>query len=335
MKSWQQKFLSYFILASLFITSLTSFGIYVKLRQAEIAPAFALLEQTADFKTEELEQWFDDLKLTIIKDLNNQSMLDNANTILSTRIEWKPEYKEADKYLRNYLKQRSIKRLSTSILTNNGIVVFSTDTKRKGEYQPLQNTATYFKLEEIDNINLNFYQSSTSSEPKISLATPLSNKEKKRTGVLEIDLNLKDLDQIIRKHKMLPGKESEKLLTSQESYLVGRLSLIVNAFISKQPSLSNSGDQKNSPSGIRAIDSRGINRALQSKTGRDMYLNYNQIPVLGVYRWIPKYRFALLVEVPQAEVFIKAKKYSSQTFIGGLLTTLLTSIILLLYFKLG
>jgi hypothetical protein len=66
------------------------------------------------------------------------------------------------------------------------------------------------------------------------------------------------------------------------------------------------------------------------ENGQGMYLNYAQIPVLGVYRWLPTYRFALLVEVQQAKVFNLARLRAGQLFVGGLLFTLVASFGLLL-----
>lgn len=323
-QTWQLKFFAYFLLAALLFISLCSFGVYIKLRQTEIAPTFQILGQIADVKTIQLNEWFTSLKSDIVADLSNQNILDSANAVIKNRIKIKPEYQQAYSYLKKYFSQPNQQRQNVSILSNSGIVIFSTDSKREGQYQPLQNTTTYFTLDEIDNITPNFYQSSITKEPTITFGIPLVNHNQNRMGVLAIDLNLADLDQIIRQPIALPQEFLQSADNTMESYLVGKISVIANAFIANShPDSVNS--PKNTLDLIKSIDSRGISIALQSESGNDMYLNYNRIPVLGVYRWIPQYRFGLIVEIAQSEVFVKAQNYASRIFIGGLATTLIIS----------
>ncbi|AIE73636.1 MULTISPECIES: cache domain-containing protein [unclassified Synechocystis] len=329
MQRWRRRFLSYLILACLFWTSLIAFSTYITLRQARVEPTFESLEQVSELKAEQLDHWFDQLKTDFKADLENFEVRKNANILLGKKLNNSVEYQEAYRYFYQYFSQRQ-QRLATSLITNNGMVIFSTDPDREGQYQPLQNTTTYFKLENIDKAIPNFYQSTINQMPAITLATPLLNQSEKRVGVLTIDLNLSDLDQLMGQ-SIVPTEQIKELATIMESYLVGRLSLTTNTIVSNNFSQGQNGknnDKNNNQ--IPRLESYGIDRGLGTESGQAMYLNHNQIPVLGVYRWLPAYRFVLLVEVEQAKVFDSARHLAGQLFGSGLLLTTVASISLCL-----
>ncbi|QHU99686.1 cache domain-containing protein [Synechocystis sp. CACIAM 05] len=330
MQSWRHRFLSYVLLACLSCTSFTAFITYVNLRQAVIQPTFEFLTEVAEVKIEQSNHWFSQLKTDFKVDLTDTQVKKNASILLTQRLNTNPEYQQAYHYLHKHFNQKYQQRLATSLITNSGMVIFSTDPNQEGQYRPLQNTTTYFKLENINNFTPNFYQSATNQLPMITLATPLFDQSEKRIGVLTIDLNLSDLDQWIRQ-PVAQEENTEQLMGEVESYLVGGLSLTTNTFVSQN---IHRGENKINTTedviSIPTLKSNGINRALEMESGQGMYLNYEQIPVLGVYRWLPAYRFVLLVEVRQAKVFSFARFRAGQLFVGGLVFTLAASFGLLL-----
>ncbi len=318
---WIKKLLLYFSLPALLFVSLASFGTYVHLRQSAIPPVLGQLEKVADIKAAQLSSWFTALNSSLIKDLNDPSLVANATTVLTTPIKIKPEYKKAYKDLKTYFQQSNGTRLNTSILSNGGIILFSTDPTREGQYQPLQNTTTYFSLEDINSIKPNFYESSMTNQPMITFAISLVNKEGRRLGAIAVDLNLADLDRKIRDFNPVKSPDSSQTRPrTLKSYLVGRLSLVENSFIAKQsePTDSLSLNAKESSQLFKSLNSTGISQALQGKTGTGLYLNYNKIPVIGDYRWIPQYRLGLLVEVPQSEIFAVARSSAGKLLIAGI-----------------
>jgi hypothetical protein len=273
-------------------------------------------------KIEQSDHWFDQLKTDFKADLTDIQVKKYAGVLLTQRLKTNPEYQQAYNYLHKHFNQSYQQRLATSLITNSGMVIFSTDPNQEGQYRPLQNTTTYFKLENIDDFAPNFYQSATNQLPMITLATPLFDQSATRIGVLTIDLNLSDLDQWIRQ-PMAQGENTGQLVGEMESYLVGGLSLNTNTFVSQN---IRGGENKINITkdviSIPTLKSNGINRALGMENGQGLYLNYEQIPVLGVYRWLPAYRFALLVEVQQGKVFSLARFRAGQLFVGGLVFTL-------------
>ncbi|QUS61789.1 cache domain-containing protein [Synechocystis sp. PCC 7339] len=333
MQSWRRRFLSYVLLACLSCTSFTAFITYISLRQAVVQPIFEFLAQVAEAKIEQSNHWFNQLKTDFKTDLTDTQVRKNAIVLLTEGVNISPDYQQAYHHLHKRFSEKYQQRLATSLITNSGMVIFSTDPDQEGQYRPLQNTTTYFKLENIDDLTPNFYQSATNQLPMITLASPLLDQSETRVGVLTIDLNLSDLDQWISQ----PIKSREnvsKLVGKIDSYLVGKLSLNTNTFVShnihREGNQINTINNTENSTSIPTLKSDGINRALGLETGQGMYLNYEQIPVLGVYRWLPAYRFALLVEVQQAEVFHLARFRAGQLFIGGLVFTVMASLWLLL-----
>lgn len=326
MQSWRRRFLSYVLIACLSCTSFTAFITYISLRQAVIQPTFDFLTQVTEAKIEQSNYWFDQLKIDFKADLTDIQVRENANVVLTQRLNTSPEYQKAYQYLHKRFSEKYQQRLATSLITNNGIVIFSTDPDQEGQYRPLQNTTTYFRLENIDNFTPNFYQSATNQLPMITLASPLFDQSEERIGVLTIDLNLSDLDQWIRQPTK-PRKNVSKLIEEIESYLVGKLSLTTNTFVSNDIHRSKSAiNAAENTISIPTLKSDGIIKALEMESGQGMYLNYEQIPVLGVYRWLPAYRFVLLVEVQQAKVFSSARFRAGQLFVGGLAFTVMASL---------
>ena len=68
-----------------------------------------------------------------------------------------------------------------------------------------------------------------------------------------------------------------------------------------------------------ALRSRGIRDALESNVaGHGMYRNYNEVPVVGVHRWLPTLQAALMVEQSQEEAMAPV----AMTFVINLIATL-------------
>ena len=325
----QQRIPAIVLLLVLLIVSLSSFVVYFQKRQSQVAPTISKLEVIADIKSQELQQWFKSLLAGIVQDLENEAIIRDAVTLLKVRINIKPEYQQAYQRLKSRFSKLDPKHLNISILSNNGIVVFSTDKQQEGNYQPLQNTTTYFILDQIGQVTPNLYQSTLTRKPMITLAAPLKTVEEKRIGALAIDVNLENLDRLIR--NSVANKRSMESIKNytQETYVVGRISSVSNSFLTMAnqaviPSQNNAFSNK-------SVNSLGIDKAIQGQQGSGLYLNYNQTPVLGVYRWLPQYRLAILVEVAQSEIFAGATKLARQIFFGGILGSLIVILMLSMF----
>ena len=136
---------------------------------------------------------------------------------------------------------------------------------------------------------------------------------------MAIDLDLEALDRLIRSPiKVLKDRRND-LRETGETYLVGRISPIENAFIGAR-----SRDIK-----TRNIVSKGIALAMQGSQISGLYLNYLKQPVLGAYAWLDDENLVLVAETEQSEVFQVAQSRTQTLFFTGLMmTTILSAIVL-------
>ena len=120
----------------------------------------------------------------------------------------------------------------------------------------------------------------------ITIATPLFSREGQRIGVVAANLNLERLDRIV-----LPAAG---LGETGESYLVGANSRFVHV-------------SRDVGSNTEGVSSQGIDRALAEQSGKGLYANYRDVPVIGVYRWLPEVGAALVAEQTQDAAFAPAR----------------------------
>jgi HAMP domain-containing protein len=188
------------------------------------------------------------------------------------------------------------------ILTNGGIVAFSTDASQIDIYKGLGNNTTYFEPGRNDFIP-NIYTSPITGQPTVTLATPILDDAGERQGVIAITLNLDAINQLIR--------ERTGLGETGETYLVQRLNQ-GNLFVGGQPAEEGEGPEQ------QAVSSEGIDAAMQSIDGSGLYENYNGVPVIGVYKWLDEDNVALLAEISQREAFQPAVRLARDIFLIGL-----------------
>ncbi|MEM9162863.1 MAG: ATP-binding protein, partial [Cyanobacteria bacterium P01_F01_bin.4] len=187
-----------------------------------------------------------------------------------------------------------------SILTEGGIVLFSTNEKLENKYQPLGATTTYFTADKAD-IQPTFYSSPITNETAITFATPILNDTNKRVAVLSVTLDLQEVDTLIR--------ERTGLGETGQTYLVGRLER-KNTFIASA--------QSESDKYTDGVSSSAIDAATQGKDGAGLYENYDRTPVIGVYRWLENQNLALIAEIDQQEAFAPARALARNIMLIGL-----------------
>ncbi|MEM9771948.1 MAG: ATP-binding protein [Cyanobacteria bacterium P01_D01_bin.73] len=200
----------------------------------------------------------------------------------------------------------------TSILTEGGIITFSTTPDLEGRYQPLGATTTYFTADET-KFRPTFYQIPESRKTAISFATPILDAEGDRLGALSISLDLEEVDELVGSRAGL-GKTGE-------TYLVGSLEGKNQFLFSDQQRLNKH------PNGLTTL---GVEQATQGKNGQGLYTNYDGVPVLGVYRWLGDRNLALLAEISQEEAFSPARELARQIFLIGLFSILVLLVIVYL-----
>ncbi len=315
------KIIRYFPLLGLAVASTTAFGSYVVVRSRLVLPAQQELEALADEQALALDAWFEQQRQGVLDAATAPDILPEIEQLVTQPNRQDPETQAAYGAFATYLDALEgfgSSTLAVSLLTSGGIVVFATDQTREGQYQPLQNTTTYFTREQANQVP-NLYVSPLTNSLQITFATPVIDDEGRRLGVLAVDLDLTSLHQQIQD----TAEASRVAITerpSQTSYLVGRASLVQNQIIS--------GDRDFQATYPDGVDSYGIETAIAGSSGRSLYLDYDKVPVIGVYRWASRHNLALLVEIDQADVFQPAQQIARRVFTIGLGLTVLLSLLL-------
>jgi PAS domain-containing protein len=240
---------------------------------------------------------------------------------LVAKLKQNPNYTNAYERLdRTFKNIRAIKPQidQISILNRGGYVLYSTDREKEGKYLSLGNTTTYFTKEERDLYKPTFY-SAPNGKPSITFATPILNAEKQ---VVAVDLNLQDIDRLIRERTGL-GKTGE-------TYVVGSLE-------TKVTFLASSEDKGSANEFKDGVTSFAIEQVMQGKDNlvivdadsseetdarkaraNRLYNNYRGVPVIGVYNWIDDLNLGMIAEMSQAEAFAPADILARETFQLGL-----------------
>jgi len=282
--------------------------------------AQALTQQQAilNVKQDRIAKWWKEEVKDIAKDLQNPKLVDHSLAILQAKRHTRAEITSANNLsLEAILSNHEQNRNSASLLTKGGIVVFSTDRKKYAAYQPLKNTTTSLGLEELPSKPLNFFTNSISGLPSISVALPIYTGPSKKAGFLTIDLNLSKLNEQIADPGPASKKNRQNGPAPVASYLVARTSLDKATFIAP-PAQSPPNYE------FKPLDSVGIRKALDGNSGEGYYLNSEGLPVIGVYKYLPNFRTALLVESRQKDIYAPARNMALKIFEVGVLLSLLS-----------
>ena len=320
-KGWQSVVINYFPLWGLALVSTTAFGVYIFMRGQLTAPVKVDLETLATAQTTAVNTWFNQQRQGVLSVATAPDILPQIEQLVTAVNRQSPEVRAAYEAISIYLEtlpEFGTASPEVSLLTNGGIVVLSSDASREGQYQPLQNTTTYFTQEQPNQVP-NLYVSPLTGALQITFATPVVNTDGSRLGVIAIDLDLSNLqDQVSQVGRDEDAPIASRL--SQQSYLVGRASRLKNQILSDDGELLTAYPE--------GVNSRGIREAIGGTNGTDLYLNYDKAPVIGVHRWLGQHNLALMVEVDQGEIFEPARQITQRILIAGLVLTALVSVLL-------
>ncbi|MGG6298329.1 ATP-binding protein [Leptolyngbya sp. AN02str] len=315
MKSWLNKSLltqlvSYFSMLSVITVGTVAVGSYFQARNSLEKEVINRLTVAAKLKSYQLDEWAEQQLRDILLVSQEAAMQSSIRTLLTTSPD-QPAYRAA---------RQELNRLTTSLIEikpnlrsiritrNSGYVVFaSDDPSLEGSYRPLGDPATYFTRDRLDIVVPNFYISPKTQKAAITVATPIMDQQGDRMAALVADLNLDEVDTLIR--------DNTGLGATAETYLVGQAKG-KTIFISKQ-----AGNDSGEAAPSEAINSEGINRAIEQQSGFGRYTNYEGVPVVGVYRWLPEQNLALLAEISQTEAFLPAQRLARNILVIGFLSS--------------
>ncbi|NEQ52095.1 MAG: HAMP domain-containing protein, partial [Leptolyngbya sp. SIO3F4] len=286
-----------------------SVSTYFSAREIIKQSLFDRLSVAATLKEEEITQWFQTQRSDILLLARLPEVKTQTAALANTDVE-QDAYENLSLYLADIISAKP-NLAEVSILTESGIVLFSTNKSLEKTYQPLGATTTYF-TDSNDKVVPTLYASPVTGAISISFATPILDREKNRVGVLSVILDLQDVDSLIR--------ERTGLGETGTTYLVGQLER-TNTFIA-------SGEDNKSADNISSF---AIDAATAGQNGTGLYENYVGEPVIGVYSWLNDQSLALLAEINQKEAFAPARILARNILLIGFIATglLLSGIYLL------
>jgi len=184
-----------------------------------------------------------------------------------------------------------------------GRIFFSTEKALEGEYR-VKNE--YYRLGLDGPVVQNVYPSPVTAAPALTIATPLLNDDGERIAVIAAHVGLGELDRIV--------KDRTGLGSSGESYLIDAFNVFVSA------------EGFGTEEFPRGVHSSAIDAAVGGERGQGAYRNHYDVPVIGVYRWIPELELALLTEVHKSEALAPARQLGLMLIAIGLVAVVILAI---------
>lgn len=295
-KSLQGKLISYFLLVSLVAVAIVGAVAYLLARATLEDSIFARLEAVTILKEETISSWMSDRRADVLILARSPQVRALSATLIegaaSAEGELSPDmsqaYVELDETLRDVITRRTDLNEIFILSPTDGRIIYSTNPAHEGEMV----TEPYF----VEGLNATYLQSmyfdADGRQARMTIATPLRTVEGEAKGVLAAHINLERLQRIVLEEAGL-GESGETYLVDQDSRKV----TIIDPFV-----------QEISPADALPISSWGIDAVVNGQNGRNLYPNHENIPVLGVYRWLDDAKLGLLAELPEEEAFAPARQ---------------------------
>lgn len=273
-------FISVVLLTGLVIAAVSA---YLNFQNAQ-EQIFNQLESVAALKESQINTWIDELQHELDNVLFEQSRFSLTSSLLAASDKLSPPIREdAYGHLRDDFKRlidRTGRFEEIFLINRQGQTVLSTDPAQEGK---IQDNQTYFK----EGLKGAYVQPPrhfpSLGQVLVIFTQPVIDTDGQLLGVLAGRASLDVLSRIM--------VERAGLGETGETYLVA----------SNQALLTESQFQGFKP-GETYVRTDGANFALQNKaSGSDLYEGYRNVPVYGVYRWIPHLQVALLAEQDQTE----------------------------------
>ena len=295
-RSLKGRMVIYFLVPSVLVVVVLSAIAYLVARNILEDEAFEQLEVTGNFKELELNLFMEDVQENFSRIAALPAIRSAAASFLES--ENTPDHAAAYENLERLVGSAAVPDLTEIFFLTDvgGRIFFSTEKSREGAYRV---TDSYY-LQGLDGpVVQNVYPSPVTSDPTLTVATQLLDGGGERVGVIAANVNLEKLDRIVN--------DRTGLGSSGESYLVDAFNVFVSA--------EGFGTEQYP----RGVHSFGIDAAVKGERGAGTYLNYAEVPVIGVYRWIPERDLALLTEVHESEALAPARKLGLILALVGLI----------------
>jgi signal transduction histidine kinase/DNA-binding response OmpR family regulator len=322
MKFWKRSLLAqlvgYFSLLSVVTVSTVSISAYNRARDSLEQSVIDRLTVATALKEFQLNEWVTSQREDVLL-ISQLPEIQQQIAILLTHSKSSSQYAQAYQRLTKYFADLTAVKPNVRniiITTNGGFVVFSSLNKDlEGRYKPLGEPTTYFTRQGASAVVPNFYTASSTGKAAITFGAPLLDAKRVQMGAITVDLDLIDIDRLIR--------EDTGLGITAETYLVGRAgaktTLIARGEAmqdTSSPSATASGKAPNKFE--NGIHSPGIDAAIAKNNAQGLSENYAGVPVIGVYRWLTDQNLAIVAEINQDEAFLPARQLAREILLIGL-----------------
>jgi anti-anti-sigma regulatory factor/HAMP domain-containing protein len=252
---------------------------------------FNQLQSVADLKRDQIERWISD-STTALTFLLSRPVSEQLIAFTNTPTPTADEQAQIDRILSQVITpagaigEHATRFRSLFLYLPDGRIVAASDAALRGRTVIRQ---PYFKASQTADYVQPPYYELGSNELAMVITRRLLDSDGQLVSVLGGQLDLDALGEMMLSRSGL-GDSGETYLVSQESHYL----LTPSRFAGNPLS--------------RAYHSEGIDRALRGENGTGTYANYltPAVQVMGVYRWIPEVKAALLAETTTSEALAAA-----------------------------
>ena len=298
-----------FVLAIFSILPVAVTGLYINIISGNFARAKVQdsLQAITALKGSQIRSWAQDLQMNMSSRVT-QNTQDLSVLILRTEpgsTDYGTMYKrQLDDFIR-IVKATSVFD-ELMLLDKTGAVIMSTSADQVGiNYSDKE----FYKQMMVGRAVTN----TTFDLDKVYLTQPLAVTQGAPLGVLVARAKLNPLYAIM-------GNKTG-LGTTGQAYLVNKEKILLSPI--------NATDEEPGTSLIQTeigktrLQSQGVENALQQQPGVGVYLNFNGVPVIGAYQWIPELQVAILSEQNQSEAYQFLRTTQTLTFLALIISSAL------------
>lgn len=295
-----------FVLFAFLILVSASFFAYKLGGSALKSATTSELLSSAIEKQAALNDWVSDLEVGIIA-ISNSPPIIRDTAIMSDNPAGSIEAKLAhDDIVRNLLPSVGLQQKYLELLIiepDNGQVIVSTNPQEENTFKE---EMPYFINGKTRSYIQNLYFSPALYRLAMTISAPILSKDGKLLGVLAGRLDLAAMNVVIARRTGL-HKTDDAFLVNTSNLFVTQPRMMADLAIMR-----------------RGVHTEAVNRCLLHTSGVALYHDYRNIPVIGVYRWIPERNLCLVVKLDQAEAFSSARTFGRSILFIGLITLLTT-----------
>lgn len=194
---------------------------------------------------------------------------------------------------------------------NSGEIMVSTDPFLEGKFR--ENASFFLEGRHRTFVDEVSYWLSV-EKVVMHVSTPVKNHKGELIAVLSGHVDWQEMSHIMH--------QGSGMRDSEESYIINKFNYFVteSRFVKDYPLK-------------KSVNTKGAELCLAQKSGVDVYDDYRGIPVIGVYRWMPRWGLCMITEQDQQEAFAPAVTFRNVVLGASLGVGVLVTVIALLFVR--